>query len=44
MKAVRLQAYGDIDQLRYEDVAPPEVVANWRGAIQAGRNRQRQVS
>jgi NADPH:quinone reductase-like Zn-dependent oxidoreductase len=24
MKAVRLHAYGDIDQLRYEDVAPPE--------------------
>src|SRR5271154_7135263 len=24
MKAVRLYAYGGIDQLRYEDVAPPE--------------------
>jgi NADPH:quinone reductase-like Zn-dependent oxidoreductase len=24
MKAVRLHAYGDVDQLRYEDVAPPE--------------------
>jgi NADPH:quinone reductase-like Zn-dependent oxidoreductase len=24
MKAVRLHAYGDVDQLRYEDVPPPE--------------------
>jgi NADPH:quinone reductase-like Zn-dependent oxidoreductase len=24
MKAVRLHAYGDVDQLRYEDVRPPE--------------------
>src|ERR1700759_3445667 len=27
MKAVRLHAYGDIDQLRYEDVAQPEPAA-----------------